>query len=139
MNRSAKDNLANAPLYEAQPMSGAEGNAAIWENASNREIINPRKPFPESTFFQAIKQRRATAGERWPGEKQVNAHFADEATGFDSACSGSSGTENSRGGSVDRERGGPKRKRATTPRAIPIAARRANWTIRLFLGMPRFC
>ena len=69
----------------------------------------------------------------------TSAHFADEATGFDSACSGSSGTENSRGGSVERERGGPKRKRATTPRAIPIAARRANWTIRLFLSMPRFC
>jgi hypothetical protein len=78
MNRSAKDNLTDVPLYEAQPMSGAEGNAAIWENASNREIINLRKHFPESTFFQAIKQRRATAGERWPGEKQVNAHFADE-------------------------------------------------------------
>ena len=51
-------------------MSGAEGIAAIWENASNRVIINPRKPFPESTFFQAIKQRRATAGERWPGENK---------------------------------------------------------------------
>jgi hypothetical protein len=45
-------------------MSGAEGNAVIWENASNRVIINLRKQFPESTFFQALKQRWATAGER---------------------------------------------------------------------------
>jgi hypothetical protein len=92
--------------------------------------------FP-SQFFSGTQTKTDDSGPA-PAEKQFKNQFA-EAGGFDSVCSGSSGTENSRGGSVDRERGGPKRKRATTPRAIPIAARRASWPSRLFLSMLRIC
>lgn|GEM_PF-3882666 len=133
------ETLTNGLLYEARPLTGANGNPVIWENASNHLFFNLQKRLLEATFFWALGERPATAGKRWPGEKRVNNHLATGAAGFDSACSGSSGTENSRSGSVDRVDGGPNRKSATTPRAIPIAARRASWPSRLFLSMPQFC
>ena len=64
--RSAGDRPNNFLLYEAQPLWGAEGIAAIHENAANRSIFNLRKQLPESIFLQALKQRRTTAGLRWP-------------------------------------------------------------------------